>query len=180
MKANQINIKYNVMRTAFIGLTCALAITFGFLENLIPPLPFLPPGAKLGLSNIVVMFSGWTMGMPYAVITALVKGLFSGVTRGFSAAFMSLSGGLLSAIITTILLRLKYTPFGMVGIGIIGGITHNIGQLAAASIITTFTVWSYLPVLLIFGGISGTLTGTTLYFITKTVMNTKLHQYFSK
>ena len=179
MKTNQINIKYNVICIAFIGLTCALAITFGFLENLIPPLPFLPPGAKLGLSNIVVMFSGWTMGLPYAIITALVKGLFSGVTRGFSAAFMSLSGGLLSAVITTILLRIKYNPFGMIGIGIIGGIMHNIGQLAAASIITTFAVWSYLPVLLIFGGISGALTGTTLYFITKAFMNTKLKLYLS-
>ena len=125
------------------------------------------------------MFSGWTMGLPYAIITALVKGLFSGVTRGFSAAFMSLSGGLLSAVITTILLRIKYNPFGMIGIGIIGGIMHNIGQLAAASIITTFAVWSYLPVLLIFGGISGALTGTTLYFITKAFMNTKLKQYLS-
>ncbi len=179
MNTNHINIKPGVIRTAFIGITCALAITFGFLENLMPPLPFLPPGAKLGLSNIVVMFSGWTMGLPYAIITALVKGLFSGITRGFTAAFMSLSGGLLSAVITTIFLRIKNTPFGMIGIGIIGGITHNIGQLTAACIITTGAVWGYLPVLLIFGGISGALTGTTLYFISKAIMNSKLKQYFS-
>ena len=35
-------------RVAFTGLLAALALSFSFLEGLIPPIPVLPPGAKLG------------------------------------------------------------------------------------------------------------------------------------
>ena len=44
-------------RVAFTGLLAALALSFSFLEGLIPPIPVLPPGAKLGLSNIVVLYA---------------------------------------------------------------------------------------------------------------------------
>ena len=35
-------------KTALLGILCAQAIALSFLENLIPSLPFLPPGAKPG------------------------------------------------------------------------------------------------------------------------------------
>ena len=40
---------------ALTGLLAALALALSFLEGLLPPLPFLTPGAKLGLSNIFTM-----------------------------------------------------------------------------------------------------------------------------
>ena len=40
-------------KTAFYGILSALALLLSVLENyLIPDIPFLPPGAKIGLSNI--------------------------------------------------------------------------------------------------------------------------------
>ena len=42
---------------ALIGLLGALALVLGILENLLPPLPGMPPGAKAGLSNLVTMFA---------------------------------------------------------------------------------------------------------------------------
>ena len=41
--------KQKAGRVAFTGLLAALAIALSFLEGLLPPLPMMPPGAKLGL-----------------------------------------------------------------------------------------------------------------------------------
>ena len=50
--------------------------------------------------------------------------------------------------------------FDMVGISILGGVTHNIGQFLIAAFVTkTFGVFSYLPVLLIAGTVAGALIG---------------------
>ena len=48
--------KKKTERIALIGLLGALALVLGILENLLPPLPGMPPGAKAGLSNLVTMF----------------------------------------------------------------------------------------------------------------------------
>ena len=47
---------------ALIGLLGALALVLGILENLLPPLPGMPPGAKAGLSNLVTMFAAGAIG----------------------------------------------------------------------------------------------------------------------
>ena len=49
--------KKKAERIALIGLLGALALVLGILENLLPPLPGMPPGAKAGLSNLVTMFA---------------------------------------------------------------------------------------------------------------------------
>lgn len=49
--------KKKTERIALIGLLGALALVLGILENLLPPLPGMPPGAKAGLSNLVTMFA---------------------------------------------------------------------------------------------------------------------------
>ena len=81
---------------ALIGLLGALALVLGILENLLPPLPGMPPGAKAGLSNLVTMFAAGAIGLPAALFIAAIKGLFAFLTRGVSAGLMSLCGGLLS------------------------------------------------------------------------------------
>ena len=44
-------------RVALTGLLAALALALSFLEGLLQPLPMMPPGAKLGLSNIASMYA---------------------------------------------------------------------------------------------------------------------------
>ena len=41
---------------AVMGMLTALSSALSFLEWLLPPVPGLPPGVKLGLANVVVMF----------------------------------------------------------------------------------------------------------------------------
>ena len=114
-------------RVAVTGLLGALALALSFLESLLPPLPVLPPGAKLGLSNIAVLFAVQSLGLLPALGVALVKGVFAGLTRGGVAFLMSLSGGLLSTCVTFLLSRLKRPRFGLMGLGIAGALAHNTG-----------------------------------------------------
>ena len=53
--------------------------------------------------------------------------------------------------------------FSLVGIGIVGAIVHNLTQLIVViSITKTFSLIYYLPVLIIFAVITGSLTGVVL------------------
>ncbi len=49
------NRNQKVKRLALMGLLFALAMALSFLESLLPALPMLPPGIRLGLSNIITM-----------------------------------------------------------------------------------------------------------------------------
>lgn len=150
-------------RVAKMGILSALAIALNYLEGLLPTMAFLPPGAKIGLSNLIVMMAAYRYGLSGAVTIALIKALFVLATRGTVAFMMSLVGGILSAVATLIFIKWKKNPFGFVGIGITGAIFHNAGQLLVASCVLGSTaVFSYGPYLFIFALISGSLTGIML------------------
>jgi len=151
---------YSSQRVAFMGLLAAAALVLSYLEGLLPPLPFLPPGAKTGFSNIVVMFAADFCGGPTALCLALLKALFALTTRGMTAFVMSLCGGLLSAAVMWLCLRTKAS---LLLTGILGAITHNTAQLAVAMLLTaTSELIAYYPLLLLFGLIAGTITGILL------------------
>lgn len=158
----QLNIRPATRRVAFLGLLGALALALSGLELLLPPLPMLPPGAKPGFSNIVTMYAASSVGLGPALVIALIKAVFAGVTRGFTAFLMSASGGLLSTLVMALLFRLKRKPFGLLGVGIAGAVSHNAAQLVVAACITTGAVWYYLPFLLVFAVVTGSVTGLIL------------------
>lgn len=163
-------------KVALPAILCALALSLGFLESLIPPLPLFPPGAKPGFSNIITMFAAGSLGLPTAAAIALVKGVFAFATRGVTAGIMSLSGGLLSAIAMFLLMRYAKRFLGMVGISVICAVVHNMGQLAAAVFITgTADVINYAPALAFFGIITGALTGIILGSVMPALEKMKKH-----
>ena len=147
-------------KTALSAILCALALSLSFLESLLPPIPFLPPGAKPGFSNIITMFAAGSLGFAQTLMIVLVKGCFAFVTRGVTAGIMSLSGGILSAAAMFVLLRYGNKIFGLMGISVISALFHNIGQLIAAAFITsTSSIIYYAPALAVFGIATGAVTG---------------------
>lgn len=147
---------------ALWGVLGALAIAVSFLEGLFD-IPFLPPGAKPGLSNVVTVAAAMISGLGGSVYITLVKSLFAFLTRGTTAFLLSFSGGILSTLVTVILLKWEKCPFSLTGISIIGALMHNAGQLIAAIVISgTPALIYYAPVLLIFSLIAGSLTGFIL------------------
>ena len=111
------------------------------------------------------MYAAGAVGLWPALCIAVIKGLFSGVTRGFTAMLMSLSGGILSTTVMWLLLHIKSRPFGLVGLGVAGALSHNAAQLLIAALLTTPAVIYYIPWLIIFGVLAGILTGFVLRMI---------------
>ena len=150
-----------------MGLMLALAVALQFLESMIPIT--LPLGVKAGISSIVVMVVLVKFGFLSAITLAVLKSGFVFITRGASAFCMSISGGVLSVAVMGAVLSLSRRSKNGTGIllmSVLGGISHNIGQLAAASVFMgSVMTFSYLPVLVIAGIVSGMFTGTVFKFI---------------
>ena len=152
----------------------ALALVLSFLESLLPALPFLPPGAKPGLANIVTMFAACTLGLPSALYIVVIKALFALLTRGVTAFFMSLCGGLLSAAAMYLLFKAK-GRIGLIGISVISALMHNFGQLIVSFfLVGSAAVFGYAPFLLLFGIVSGILTGVIFRIILPAVDKLKI------
>lgn len=154
-------------KVALLGIMGALAFVLSFCENiLIPDIPFLPVGAKPGLSNIVVMLLCDLLGLWGGMSICIIKAVFALITRGVTAGFMSLCGGVLSTCAVYIFIKHEGKIFSFLGIGIIGALMHNLGQLTAACLISgTIEIFNYGKYLLIFSLITGTVTGSILLVI---------------
>ncbi len=169
------NIAYKMALSAVL---CALALSLGALESLLPPMPWLPPGAKPGFSNIITMFAAGNLGLPAAIAIAAVKGCFAFVTRGLTAGIMSLSGGLISAIAMWLLIKYASKALGLIGISVISALCHNLGQLFAAVFITgTSSIVYYAPALALFGIATGAVTGIVLKAVMPALEKTKKYFY---
>lgn len=173
--------KNKASQIALMGMLCALSIAVSFLESLIPQ--FIPiPGVKPGFSNIVTMFGAVTLGAPYALGITLFKAVFALITRGTTAFFMSLCGGLLSLAVLLLLIKLNTNKIGYIGIGVLCAVFHNMGQLTVAVIILGKAILSITPVLMISGIACGFVTGT-IFGLTLPILSQqtkKLSQHFTK
>ena len=136
----------------------AIAMILSYVESLIPV--FIPiPGVKLGLSTIASVFALYTLGAPAAIAVALVRVSLSSALFGSITSFLySLSGALLSLAAMCLLHRVKC--LSPIGVSTVGGVCHNIGQIAMAALIMgSGAIFLYLPVLLISGTVSGVVIG---------------------
>lgn len=136
----------------------SLAITFGYIEHLIP-LPFGIYGIKLGLANLVVVIMLYSLNTYSAFAINMIRIILCSMLFGtFTSFWYSLLGGILSFIIMIIIK--KTNKFSPMGVSICGAIAHNIGQIAVAIILMEeFKIAFYIPVLLITGTVTGALIG---------------------
>lgn len=143
---------------ALYGMLISLAFIFSYIEAVIP-IPIPVPGVKLGLANLVSIVGLYIVGIKGTIAVSLVRIVLVGFTFGnLSSMIYSLAGGTVS-LIFMILLK-KTGKFSQVGVSIMGGIGHNIGQLTAAALITeTAGVFYYLPFLMVAGVIAGAVIG---------------------
>ena len=129
------------------------------VESLIPFFAGIP-GMKLGLANLAVLFILEKYTWKEAALVSAVRIVVIGFMFGnlFSILY-SLAGAALS--LTVMTLMKKKSGFSILGISVAGGVSHNIGQLIIASLITmTSGLIYYAPALLISGVITGLLIGT--------------------
>lgn len=134
----------------------ALAMIFSWIEAQIP---YPIPGAKLGLTNLVVLVALYRLSIGDALGINVIRIILVGLTFGnmFSLIY-SLSGGILSGLI--MIFMKKTGKFHITAVSLAGGIVHNIGQiLVAMYVLETKAILSYLPVLWITGLLAGIVVG---------------------
>lgn len=150
--------KRTARNVALYGMLIALAFIFSYIEAMIP-IPVPVPGVKLGLANLVNVVGLYTVGVAGTLAVGLVRIILVGITFGntFSMVY-GLAGGAMSLLV--MILMKKTNWFGTIGVSVMGGIFHNIGQLMIAAYVTrTAGVFSYFPVLAVAGIITGTVIG---------------------
>lgn len=145
-------------RLASFGVFVALALIFSYIETLIP-FQMGIPGVKLGLANIVIVIALYRMPPGEVVTLSVVRVILAGFLFGnLMSILYSLAGGLLSLAVMWGLKHVK--EVSILGVSIAGGVFHNLGQLlAAAVVVETYGVFTYAPVLLVSGLITGLVIG---------------------
>ncbi len=151
---------------AFLGLFSALAIILSYVESLFPVFIGVP-GVKLGLANLAILFIleqySWREALSVSGIRIIVTGFLFG--NMFSILY-SLAGALFSLTVMTFLK--KKTEASLYAVSMAGGIAHNIGQiLVAMAVVENLSLIYYIPVLLIFGMITGFLIGLLTHELLK-------------
>ncbi|WP_099469348.1 Gx transporter family protein [Konateibacter massiliensis] len=145
-------------RIAVYGMLIALAFILSYIESMIPiPIPI--PGIKLGLANLVVLVGLYTMGAKEAFVLSMIRIILVGFTFGnLSTMMFSFAGGMLSWLLMCLFYKSK--KFSITGISVIGGISHNVGQiLMGIWVVDSAALLYYLPFLLISGAVTGIVIG---------------------
>jgi len=159
-------------RIVYISFLIALASVLQIVESLFPhPLPWL----RLGLANMITLTSLVIFGYAVAVQVAALRAILSSFLLGTFFApsfFLSFSGALMSALVMGGVYSLgrmgkgnpspRY-PFGfsIVGVSILGALTHNLTQLFVAYffLVRHKGLFIILPFLIVAAVVTGFITG---------------------
>ena len=153
-------------KIAYLGLLIALAFVFSYIEFLIP-VNIGIPGAKLGLANLVIIVTLYTLNEKDAFILSIIRIVLVGFTFANLASMLySLAGGILSFLAMFLAKRTK--KLSITGVSVIGGVFHNIGQIIMAIwVVKTASLIYYLPVLMVSGIAAGVAIGILGAMVTK-------------
>lgn len=150
-------------KTVELGFLLALALILSYMESLIP-FSFGVPGIKLGLPNLIVvllLYRDKTLcgGVREALLVNGLRIILSGFLFGnLYAILYGLAGAAFSFGVMLLARRCRY--LSMVGVSVLGGVFHNVGQvIVAVFVVETFAVVYYLPILIVAGVITGAVLG---------------------
>lgn len=140
------------------GILVALALIFSFVETLIP-ISFGVPGIKLGLANLVVLSSLYLLPKKQVFVILIARIVLSGFLFGNMAAILySIAGGIMS--FGAMCFMKKINRFSKIGVSIIGGVAHNLGQIIVAIVVVSnLHLAYYFPILMISGAVTGAVVG---------------------
>lgn len=160
--------KINIRKIIFIAVLVSQAMVLSIIERMIP-VSFAVPGAKLGLANIITLTSIYLFSFKEALSIVILKTIMTSFIAGSLSNFMySFSGAILSFFVMYLLTTIGKDKVSTIGVSIVGGVFHNLGQLIMASlIIQSFNILGYLPFLMIAGVATGFIVGVTVRFLLK-------------
>ncbi len=151
----------------YMSLLVALALVLHLIERNIP-VPFMTPGAKLGLANLVTVLALYTMPQKKDVIKIIVARLFLSSIFGGSISGLMYGGmgAVFSFLIMVVIKDGLKEKVSIIGVSAAGAVFHNIGQLlVAAFIVKNIGVMLYLPVLSLAGIVTGIFVGMAANYV---------------
>lgn len=153
-------------KMTFISVLVAQALVLHIFERMIP-IPFIAPGAKLGLSNIITVVSLYTFGFKDSFIIIILRILLSTlIGSSMSSLLYSLSGGILSLLTMYALKQLGKNNISIVGVSIVGSFFHNVGQIiVSALVVQNMNMILYFPLLAAAGMGTGFFVGLTSSYL---------------
>ena len=147
-------------RTVELGFLLALALILSYVESLIP-FSFGIPGIRLGLPNLIVLlllYDGAAGAREALLVNALRIVLAGFLFSNLYTILYALAGAAFSFL--AMLMGKKCGRFSMIGVSVLGGVFHNIGQMIVAMLVVeTFAVSYYAPFLIVAGTATGALLG---------------------
>lgn len=151
-----------------LAITISFAMILSYLESRIPAFVAIP-GVKIGFANIAIIFALYKFGAKEAAIVSIIRIILVATLFASPISMIySLAGGVLS-LLAMILLR-RFTPLNEITISVCGGVLHNVGQIAMASImLETNVVIYYLPFLLLSGILAGIAVGVAAGILIKRI-----------
>jgi heptaprenyl diphosphate synthase len=146
----------------FLSLLVSQALVLHIIESMIP-VPFITPGAKLGLANIVTVVTLYSFGEIETLMVIIVRLLLASMFGGsISSLLYSVAGALFSFIIMLVIKRIGKNKVSLIGVSAAGAVFHNIGQITmAALIVQNVNISLYLPILTMSGIGTGFFVGLT-------------------
>ncbi len=158
-------------KIAFLGVLTGVALVLSYLEAILPPIYAAVPGIKVGLPNIVIILILYKTGFKEAIAVSLIRVFIVALLFGnvMTLAY-SMAGALLSILLMALFKKLDF--FSVVGVSIIGGIAHNLGQILVAIVLLNSTLIGYYMIILtITGTFAGVFVGLVGSVVTKKLSN---------
>ena len=151
-----------------MAMTVALALVLSYVESLVPPFVAIP-GVKVGLANIAVVFALYKLGSKAAAAISLVRVLAVSLLFGSGVSLLYSAAGALLSLAGMLLLK-RVPAFSLTGVSVLGGVLHNVGQIAVAcAMLETNALVYYLPFLLLSGTIAGVAVGLIAAILLKRI-----------
>lgn len=147
-----------IKRMTTIAMLIALGIMFHMVESMIP-LPFIIPGFRLGLANIIGLITLYLFGVRTMITVNMMRVVFASLLRGtlFGTGFWLAFCGIILSMVASIV-AYKKTPMSIYGVSIAGSVFHSIGQVVVITwLYQQFFMQALLPLLILLGIPTGVL-----------------------
>ena len=160
--------KISTKKLTTLAITISFAMILSYLESRIPAFVAIP-GIKIGFANIAIIFALYKLGIKEAAVVSVLRIILVSTLFGNPVSMIySLAGGVLSLIAMSLLKR--FTPLSEITVSVCGGVLHNVGQIAMASImLSTNVIVYYLPFLLVSGIVAGIAVGVAAGILIKRI-----------
>ena len=148
-----------VQRLTRLALLTAAALIIFIVELQIPN-PFPVPGIKLGLANIITVYAVYRYRPSEVCMMVGVRIVLGAVFCGNMMALLYSVCGSFCCLLGMLLLKKVIDERHLWMASVFGALLHNIGQMAAALLVTqTPSLLLYFPFLAVSGCLAGLFTG---------------------